>query len=327
MLPLVLIALLLSASVFTFFSLIKKDVPAYEDLPALKAIDKVRKAEKLGGTVELSETEVNSIVKFYAAKVLASQQNIKEVNIKLLDKGIAFFAPASYLSSIEVVLHSKGNLSSREGSIIYQPQGFWAGSVPLPKSMISYLLSKIAAKGITIEEGNLVLDKEFIPFAIAALDITEGKMTIGFNKSTPSSAIAQSNTDSSNGTPSNNNLSASAIQNNASKDTGNNKPAQPADPPKVSDETKKELLQQVNGQLSVVLGKVKTAGEKAIISTIRGVVSKMTANPSYPFQAEAQSVKAMYSKLSPEEKTDLKQVMLSNMNVDTLVEVKKVFGL
>jgi len=317
LLSLVFITLLLSASVFMFLSL-HKEIPAIEDLPALKAIDKVRKAEKFGQTVELNEAEVNSIVKFYAAEVLASQQNIEAVNIKLLDKGIAFFAQASYLNSFRVVLNTKGSLSVKNGTVIYQPQGFWAGSMPLPKNMINLLLSKVADKGITLDQGNLVLGREFIPFHISSLDVGNGKMTIGFKKSVPAPETAEPNSDSSKGDSS----------------SGNNFPAKADNPtaktetlPKVSDNTKKELLQEVNGQLSVVLSKVKTAGERAIISAILEVVSKMTANPSYPFQNEAQSVKAMYSKLSTEEKTDLKQTMLSNMNMNTLVAVKNVFGL
>ncbi|MFA6808999.1 MAG: hypothetical protein WCR27_08400, partial [Eubacteriales bacterium] len=70
---------------------------------------------------------------------------------------------------------------------------------------------------------------------------------------------------------------------------------------------------------------VKTSKEKEIIGTIRGVVSSMIDDLSYPYLGQAAVVKTRYFELSSKEKTDIKNTMLVNMDVGLMIEIKNIF--
>ena len=71
-----------------------EDVPAFQTVPPLEAVDKVRKAEKQGGTVELNEAEANSIIALFTQKQDAIPY-VQEVHMKLGDNSIELYAQES----------------------------------------------------------------------------------------------------------------------------------------------------------------------------------------------------------------------------------------
>jgi uncharacterized protein YpmS len=314
------------------------DIPTFQSSPPLQAVEKVRKAEKQGGTVELNESEINSIIDLFTQK-----QNVipyvDDIKLKLGDGSIEIYAQGLYAGRIKFLLYSRGTVAYEGGNITFTPEKFKAGRLTVPKNtVLNFLAKKLAKKSpdqLAISEGNIILGKKLLPVDINSISVTADKVIIGFNQPGKSSP-ADHGSGTADGVPNDNagqgqNPGQNSGQN---QDPGNNQgqPSgsqgdQPGDQDQLSPEEIKNLLAQVSHELSVVHGVVKSDKEKVLIATMISTVNNLMANPDYPYEEKAAWVLSEYKKLSSKEKDDLKKAMLDNMTVSTALEVKKLFGL
>ena len=88
-----------------------------------------------------------------------------------------------------------------------------------------------------------------------------------------------------------------------------------------------QKLKEVSSQLSTVYGIVKTAAEKSIISKIKASVDKTISDSSYDCKSDVETVKSMYNKLTSDEKSDLQDAVMNNMDVSELMELAGTYGL
>lgn len=347
-----IVVMIISASGYLLSGSSVKDLPVFEESSALDPIDKLRKAEKLGGTVELSEAEANAALKLYTKKILQSQEYLQAINIKLGEKDtVEFFAPASFKNKFSFMIYSQGKLSLSEEKIVYQPKQIKVGKFPLPISWVINKIQTISEKysqGITIAEEKVVISNLMIPFHLSSLSVDKGIMTLGIKKAEvpkPSKQTSgtgdpyrEKETDQKINDPATSTEEDLSSEQSAKGETNpamngnlpegqNNKPEEVEAPNQASDDKKRELLQQVHSQLGIVYSNLRTSEQKKIIGTMLSTVSELSKDLNYHYQGKAAWVIGEYKKLTPEEKKELKQVMLTYMDIETAIEVKNLFGL
>ncbi|MGH4140344.1 hypothetical protein [Clostridium sp.] len=86
------------------------------------------------------------------------------------------------------------------------------------------------------------------------------------------------------------------------------------------------VLDKVNDELGDAYSQVETPKEKQIISKMRENVSKMQEDASYNSSTDQESVKDSYSKLDKESKGRVKVALLTNIDVDSIGQLKKIFN-
>lgn len=335
----IVVCLVLPFSVLS--SLWVEDVPAFQTTPTLEIVEKVRKAEKQGSTVELNNSELNSIIQLYTASKLRSMPMFNGINARVSDSKIELFVDGIYKDRVKFLLYAQGELDYREGNIIYTPQEFKIGRIPVPKRIVWNQLRNIDYQGMTVHDEYIEVSKDLIPLEITSISVADDKIILDLKKPAEkqekpenSETDVKDETESQVSTKPNNESEEKPVeQPTAEKPTAEKPAPESPEPPdsspqqSVEDETKKDLLIDVNSQLAAVHSKVKTENEKAIISTMISTVNNLINDLSSPYQNQAQIVLGEYAKLTSEEKTDLKQVMLTNMDIQTAIEVKNLFGL
>lgn len=108
--------------------------------------------------------------------------------------------------------------------------------------------------------------------------------------------------------------SSGSTDNNAS--SGNNE-----------DEYVVNSLKEISSKLSTINTQVKTANEKKVVSKIQTSINKYLKDQSYNCKSDADEAKKMYGALKDEEKTDIKEKIQSNLDVDMLLRLSSVFNL
>jgi len=316
----ILILILIIVGGFLF---LKQDIPQTASASTVQVVEKLRAAEKQGGTVELTEAEINSIIDLYTGK--NSIPHIDELYVSPGDGMVEMYVTSSLKANVMMQIYSRGELTLSEGNVIFTPQVLKVGRIPLPKGLFLNQLRNPERKGVTVTDDSIIFEKILFPLEITTLTISEGKVIIGIKK-TGDQAAGQSDNNISNN--SNNGIDDNIGSSNSSNSNdSNNSSNEEVEQEQATDTEKNALLQQVESQLGVVYGKVKTSDEKAIVGTMRSTVNSLSQDPGYPYKEKAAGVLSQYKELTPEEKNDLKLVMLTNMDINTALEVKNLFGL
>lgn len=94
----------------------------------------------------------------------------------------------------------------------------------------------------------------------------------------------------------------------------------------LSDATKTKL-QVVQNKLPAISNSLTSASQKAIINQVQSTISNMLTNPSYDYVSDSITAKGLYKGLSTSEKTELVNSLSSNLDLDTLISLKDIFGL
>ncbi|MBU3176191.1 hypothetical protein KPL47_07390 [Clostridium estertheticum] len=90
---------------------------------------------------------------------------------------------------------------------------------------------------------------------------------------------------------------------------------------------KRLLLIKVHGELKNAYSLVESQKEKQVISIMISTVGKLKTNPSYDFKADQASIRSIYNKLDSDSKSDIKNAILCNIDRDSIIQFKKIFGL
>ncbi|MBU3159441.1 hypothetical protein KPL37_06690 [Clostridium frigoris] len=90
---------------------------------------------------------------------------------------------------------------------------------------------------------------------------------------------------------------------------------------------KRIALIKVHGELKNAYLQVDSKNEKQMLDIMISTVGKLETNPSYDFKADKVKVKSIYSKLDADSKSDIKLAIFSNIDGDSITQLKKSFGL
>lgn len=91
--------------------------------------------------------------------------------------------------------------------------------------------------------------------------------------------------------------------------------------------SRQQALSKVYSQLSGAAGSLPTAQERAVIERMLSTIGMMQSNPSYNYGGDEGAVKAIYSKLTPEQRNRVKSAIYSSVDSKTIVELRNAFGI
>ncbi|WP_179632145.1 hypothetical protein [Clostridium peptidivorans] len=183
LLTLIIIVLLIVGSVALAFN---KQGYTLNNPSAESIINKITTAEKNENIISLTKDEINSLLSMaYKNPKQKGSIVIKTPQVELEGDKVIAKVPVTY-KSMEVVLWTNGSISQDEQHIIYSPDSFKIGKLPVPKSIvISKLKSKLKDENITISDSNILINKRVIPFSIKDINIKDGIMNMKISKISP----------------------------------------------------------------------------------------------------------------------------------------------
>ena len=92
-------------------------------------------------------------------------------------------------------------------------------------------------------------------------------------------------------------------------------------------QTNRVALAKVYKELGVVYSQVESPNEHQIISIMLSTVSRLEADQSYDSSSDQASAKAIYSKLDDDSKNRIKFQLFTNVDGDSIVQLRQAFGL
>lgn len=92
-------------------------------------------------------------------------------------------------------------------------------------------------------------------------------------------------------------------------------------------QTNRVALAKVYKELGVVYAQVESPNEHQIISIMLSTVSRLEADQSYDSSSDQASAKAIYSKLDDDSKNRIKFQLFTNVDGDSIVQLRQAFGL
>ena len=287
-------------------------------------LTKVLKAQETGGNIELSKEDVNGIISVYFKQYRTNDLDIKSVEADFKDDNMVFYVPITY-KGFNFFLWSQGDISLEKGKIKYTPSYFKVGKITLPKD---YVLKKLGSKlknGVSLEGDSITVNTSGLPIGITGVNVKDQKLLVTLEKKQIniedilkgkiSSSLQNymknfsniKNLDSSTKTSGESTAAKTSDSSNqsGSGSTSSSKSA-------VSPE-RQQALNRVASGLSAASGAVSTGGQQAVISQMISIVNNMKNSSYNPYSAEG-SVRAAYSKLSPQEKAELKAAVGANVD-------------
>lgn len=184
LLTLIIIALVVIGSIALVFN---KQGYTLNNSSAENVINKITTAEKEEKIITLTKEEINSLFStVYKKPKQKGNITVRTPQIDLEEEKVVVKVPVTY-KSIEVILWTKGSVSQDEQDIIYSPDSFKVGKLPVPKAMVlSKLKSQVKDENITIENSNILINKKAVPFSVTDINIKDSIMNMKISKISPS---------------------------------------------------------------------------------------------------------------------------------------------
>lgn len=293
-------------------------------------VDKVREAQKQGATLKLNKEELDQIISMYFKK----EKSVSGITVKAIDGDIAnnnliIYAPVTY-KGFNLLLSSEGSLSYENNKLKYKPLYFKVGKINLSKDFVLNKLGSNLKDTITIKDGIIAINKSIMPINIKSADIKDNEILLGIEKTTAleeklktiqgnikEASLSDSKVNNSSSAAANNSDNSSSGQTtSSSQSSSGNKDTSQMD----------AAIDRISGGLNSAMGSVSTGGQKAVISAMVSAANSMKGNPNANPYAAAGGVRAIYNKLSPKEKQELKATVFSNVNGADINIVSSMIG-
>lgn len=280
-------------------------------------VSKVISSEKNGSILQLNKDELNEAISIYFKK----GKNLKGIEIKgisgdIKDNKIIFYIPINY-KGVNLLTSSEGELTYSKDRIEYKPLYFKVGKIPLYNTFVMNQIKGYVKDGVSIENNIIAISKNIIPLQIKDIELKENKVFLELKESSnvqdklKNAGISEDKkvmeTTDEKGALTENNLPTSG------KETVEN-PNQGSTEAKQSVTQRNEALDRIAGGLNSAMSSVTTDNQKAVISVMISKIEDMKGNPNADPYSAAGSVKAVYRKLSSQEKLELKSAVFSNIN-------------
>jgi hypothetical protein len=283
----------------------------FETKPTLSSVSDL-KSMAADKTISLTSKDINTLINSYLLNIeKEGALQVEKVASRIEDNKISFCVSAKY-HKIKLMLSTNGRLEYDGTVLSYYPDYFKLGKLVLPENIVYRAMKKYVA--VNTEMGRIELKLEKLPFEIESLKIEEDKLEIIIKSSLPKSAPSNERADKT--SPKIENIEEKIIphkNDNEQSDTDNT--------------YKKDLLKRTTSQLENVYSAAKTNNEKQLILLLKNVIDKMMQNENYAFKDEVTDILTRYENLTTSEKEDLKDAILTNMDMETLFELKNTFSL
>jgi hypothetical protein len=296
-------------------------------------IDKVKTAQLKGGTLELTEEDLNAVVKPIVNRgIQKGNITVKDAYVDIVDGKVGVYALTKY-NNTEVLLNTVGEVKIEGDKVVFTPASFKAGKLALPKALVMDQLKKFSNDTAVITEDRIEIPKEKLPLNIESLSVGEDKIITQvkkFNTSSIFSPIVDENKTADNKAVEDpKGTSNSTIQNNQGKQSSSkvskNQSTAKNSTLNASIEKRRVLLKKISSQLSAARGAVSGSQEKAVISTAISAVNKMAQNPAGGIITNG--LRSKYNQLTPEQKSRVKTAIFNNVDMGAAAELAKLFGM
>jgi hypothetical protein len=287
--------------IYRFF--ISADYMVFKVSNITNLYEKVKRAEKETGSLELGEEDINAVIQNYVKK-LNQYKKIQVLGVysTLHSSKINIFVPIKY-GIIKTSLFSSGNMEFQDDKVIFTPEIFKVGKIALSKEFVFRKVKGFSSEEITFDNNQVFISKEILPFDLLSLSLEDEKITTHIRKLVLNDTPITTNETT---TPASSDKNAAA-------------------PAKTS--TKQDILKRASRQLNGVKDDIKSAEDKQIISKIQLVVNKMINDPNYAYQNESNTVKAEYGQLPASDRDNIKEAILNNMDTTTMRQIRSTFRL
>lgn len=296
-------------------------------------IDRVRALQLTGGRLEVSEGEINGTLKTLISKpVEKGGVTVNGAYADIKNDSMTIYAPVRY-KGMDLLPNITGKLRYENDKLIFDIASLKVGKLSLPKSILMEQLRNFSNEDINITGNSIEISKYLLPFNAKNIYIENDKLiaevdklnilketSSGVNDAGKTTAPGQSTTQNA-GTKNTSNSSSSTPKQTAGTDKKTDTSV-----PQSAKEMQTNTLKKVSSQLSGVIADVSTPKEKQMMKKIQNVVSEVSKNPSYPYQTQANEVKAWYSTLDPEAKERVKKAILNNVNPMEILKLVNIFG-
>lgn len=290
-------------------------------------IDKLRTLQVNGGTLELTEDEVNSTLRTLVKKPIEKGGVIiNGAFVNIGAKAMTLFAPIKY-KGLNLLPNITGSIAYENDRLIYEITSVKIGKLGIPKSILLNKLKGYSNDDVVIDGSKIEISKFLLPFNAKNIYLSDNKIFADIAKLTQvitGSSGGNSNTTKQGGQSSG--TSSNKAANNANK-TNSNASSNQTPYPVYPTASQVASLNKVSTQLNGVIADVKTDKEKQMIKKIQTVVKEVAENPNYSYQSQANEVKAWYSTLQPSEKSRLQDAVISNVNVTDILKLINIFGI
>lgn len=179
--------------------------------------------------------------------------------------------------------------------IEFQPSYYKIGSLPIPKRLEESLLEKKGFKEIEIVNSSIKISTSLILFPIQDIAFRSNSIMLTLKKT------------------------------NTLADLTKTKPAT-ITPVIPSAETKKSIS-KLDSQIDVAESTLQSSKEKQVLEKIRDTLSSIATNPDYNYSSDVKEFAALYKTFTQEEKSRVKAALLANVDMDTGLKLKNMFGL
>lgn len=295
-------------------------------------LTEVMNAQKEGGLVLFDSSELNELLQTYFKDGVSCKNfSIKGINVDINKGYITLEAPVNY-KFINFALTTRGGIylssDGSGGKIIFRPDSFSIGRLPLAPKLMYSLINKESFGGFGFENNRIVVDTSKLPVKISDAGLKNDRLYIYVEKNSenkidsagkiPSNNAAPKAAENVKGEPQkpkeNASPSSKNVKQNSSKTESGN----------INNRSKEDLL-ALDNQLENAKASLSTASEKKIVTMLQSTIQKLISNSSYNYTKDEASVRAMYSRLTSSQKAAFKSVILSNVNSSTVVELMNIF--
>lgn len=289
------------------------------------AIDKVRAAEKQGKTIELQESDINSILGVYLGSGRSiGNITIKAINLTVSENNLTMKIPIEYKGlHLLLIAGGKSAYVQNENNIEFTPSFYKIGNLPIPKKLVETIMRKKPLNGIEFADTSVKISATTIPFSIKNIVFKTNGIELTLNKTDNLAGLFKKIVPAGVKSEVTNPVVVSKPED--SKVASTSKVAKP-NVVKTNVDTKNSLS-EVNNQLSAATSTLQTSKEKQILQRIMATISAVSSNPNYNYTSDVKGVTAIYTSLTKEERTRVKIAILSNVDINAAIKLKNTFGI
>lgn len=145
------------------------------------AYNKLKDAVIAGGTVSLSSDDINSVISNSFEAQTHKGVTIKNIYVNMSQNKLDIKIPTAYKGQ-NFLVSSTGKVALKEGCIVYLPDSFKLGAIPLPKNFILNKLKAMYSSKFTVEDDGIYINKSALPVTINSIEIKDNNLNIGVEK-------------------------------------------------------------------------------------------------------------------------------------------------
>lgn len=314
---------------------------------SLEILDKIKTAELNGKEITLNNSDISDISSMYFKKSI-TKGNVKVKNLRLSMKDNLMIVNILFsYKKINLTFSSKGYVECNNGKVEYKPTSFKLGNLMLSKKLVMNFLKEYKNDKFIINDEKITISNSALPLKIIAITIANSEMNVKIekngiknilnnidNKQVNSSITNNSTTnkpnnsnngnDSNNGNESNNGNDDNSYSKGSNNQISNGNDIESQNNSTNNNESSEiESLKQLSQNLSGAIASDSNPKGQQIIQMIKASVDRKISNPSYDVRNDSVVVKTQYNKLTPKEKKDVKNALLTNVDLSNASELQK----